>query len=61
MKSTLLREWVTEAQVEAVHEEKIEIAKEMLCDNEPFEKIMKWTKLPLNTIQELAQSIKSQQ
>ena len=61
MKSTLLREWVTEAQVDAVNEEKIEIAREMLCDNEPFEKIMKWTKLPLTTIQELAQSIKSQQ
>jgi predicted transposase/invertase (TIGR01784 family) len=43
--------------VDTRREEKIEIAKKMLRDNETFEKIIKWTELPLTTIQELAQEI----
>ena len=35
----------------AKEERSIEIAKEMLQDKEPIEKIQKWTKLPLETIQ----------
>ncbi len=38
---------------EGVHEGKIEIAKEMLRDNEPIEKIMKYSKLPMEEILEL--------
>jgi predicted transposase/invertase (TIGR01784 family) len=61
MKSTLLREWVTEAQVDARAEEKIEIAKKMLKRGVRLEYVAEDTDLPLSTIQELAQSIQLQQ
>jgi predicted transposase/invertase (TIGR01784 family) len=38
-------------------ENSIEIAKEMIRDNEPIEKIQKWTKLPLSAIEELAKEL----
>ncbi len=41
----------------AKEERSIEIAKEMLQDKEPIEKIQKWTKLPLETIQKLAKEL----
>jgi len=37
--------------------ERIELAKEMLFDGEPLEKIVKYTKLPLETINKIRQSI----
>ena len=39
----------------AKEEAMIEVAKEMLQDNEPIEKIQKWTKLPIVIIQRLAE------
>ena len=45
----------------AKREGAIEIAREMLRENDPIDKISRITKLPLTTIQELAQSIQSQQ
>ena len=41
----------------AKEERSIEIAREMLQDKEPIEKIQKWTKLPLETIQKLAKEL----
>jgi hypothetical protein len=38
-------------------DEKIEIAKEMIKDKEPIEKIQKWTKLSIQTIEELAKEL----
>ena len=35
------------------------IAQKMIDDGEPFEKIRKWTELPLERIKELAQKINS--
>ena len=47
--------------VDTRREEKIEIARELLKMGIPLEKVETATKLPLTTIQELAQSIQSQQ
>ena len=46
--------------VDTRREEKIEIAKEMLRENDPIDKISRITRLPLTTIQELAQSMQQQ-
>ena len=42
-----------EGKVEGWMEEKIEMARKMLRDNETFNKIIKWTELPLEKIQQL--------
>jgi predicted transposase/invertase (TIGR01784 family) len=46
-----------EGKAEGRDEKAIEIAKEMIQDNEPIEKIQKWTKLPLSAIRELAKEL----
>lgn len=46
-----------EAKLEGKVEEQIKIAKEMIIDNEPIEKILKYTKIPLAEIQKLAKEI----
>jgi hypothetical protein len=43
--------------IEAIAEEKIKIAKEMLIDKEPIEKIQKWTKLSSEVIQKLVREL----
>jgi hypothetical protein len=47
-----------EAASEAVKEKAIEIAKEMIKDNESIEKIQKWTKLSVDTIQKLSEEFR---
>ena len=49
------------ARNEGREEEKIEIAREMMREGDSLEKVSRITKLPLTTIQELAQSIQPQQ
>ena len=46
-----------EGKAEGKVEEQIKIAKEMIIDNEPMEKILKYTKIPLAEIQKLAKEI----
>jgi hypothetical protein len=46
--------------VDSKKEEKIEIAREMLREKDSIDKISRITKLPLATIQELAQSMQQQ-
>ena len=46
-----------EGKAEGKVEEQIKIAKEMIIDNEPMEKIQKYTKIPLAEIQKLAKKL----
>ena len=51
-------EWVYFFKHGKIRDEKaLEVAKEMLLDKESIEKIQKWTKLSLETIQELAREL----
>ena len=49
----VMRSYVESEVYEAAQNEKIETAREMLQDHEPIEKIIKYSKLPKETILEL--------
>lgn len=55
-KESIRTEAMQEGLQEGRQEGKLEIAREMLQDNEPIEKIVKYSKLPMETILELQQS-----
>jgi hypothetical protein len=55
MRSALLREWVTEAQLDARMEEKIEMARKMLRRGLKLEYVAEDTKLSIEKIQQLAE------
>ena len=49
----IMRSYVESEVYEATQNEKIETAKEMLLNNEPVEKIIKYSRLPKETILKL--------
>jgi hypothetical protein len=54
-KSLKERDYIVSAEAKGKADEKVEIAKEMLADNEPIEKIIKYTKLSKEEIEQLTQ------
>ena len=49
----IMRSYVESEVYEATQNEKIETAKEMLLNNEPIEKIVKYSRLPKETVLKL--------
>ena len=57
--SKIMEELFEEERAEAIKEAKFEAARNMLLEDVPIDKIASWQGLPLETVQQLAEELKT--